>query len=224
MKIRHHLHEWDLQPDAAKRLQESLKGRVRQACLRRRVRTVAGVDVGIRKGTDLATAAAVVLAFPSLELVEVQTATRRVHFPYVPGLLSFRECPALMAALECLRRDPDLILVDGQGRAHPRRFGIACHLGLLADTPTIGCAKSRLCGCHEEPPSHRGAQVPLQEDGKIIGAVVRTRERVKPLFISVGHAIRLDQAVEYVLACGQRYRLPEPARLAHQAAVGTLAG
>lgn len=213
------LHEWNLDPEQAIHLQRELCRQVLLIPLDRQVQRVAGIDVGVKGET--ATAAVVVLSFPELELLESRVAQEPVRMPYIPGLLSFRECPAVAAAWERLEFEPDLVLVDGQGIAHPRRLGIAAHLGLLIDRPTIGCAKSRLCGRHEEPGSARGAWVPLQDQGEVIGAVVRTQAKVKPLYISPGHRITLEEAVRYVLACGRGYRLPEPTRLAHQVAAGT---
>ena len=215
------LHSWNLKPAEARDLQRSLCKRVRSGRLQRRVRAVTGVDMGaISNGR--ATAAAVVMSFPELEVLEVQRARRKLSFPYVPGLLSFREGPVVAAALRKLKTNPGLILVDGHGLAHPRRFGIACHLGLLTDTPVVGCAKSRLCGEHDDVGPERGCHVPLEQEGEELGAVVRTRDNVQPLYVSVGHKISLTQAIEYVLACGSGFRLPEPTRLAHQAAAGTL--
>jgi len=201
-------------------VQQELRRRVDLRSLDREVERVAGVDVGIRD--EVATAAVVVLGFPDLELAEVRVAREPVRMPYIPGLLSFRECPAVAAAWEALVLEPDVVLVDGQGIAHPRRLGIAAHLGLLIDRPTVGCAKSRLCGKHGEPGEERGAHVPLRDGDEVIGAVVRTRTRVKPLYVSPGHRITLEESIRYVLECGRGYRLPEPTRLAHQAAAGTL--
>jgi deoxyinosine 3'endonuclease (endonuclease V) len=151
------------------------------------------------------------------ELVETATASAKLTFPYIPGLLSFREAPACLAVVRKLRSEPDLFLIDGQGIAHPRRLGLAAHLGLFLDKPAIGCAKSRLIGTFEPPGIEKGAYSPLRDGDEIIGAVVRTRRNVKPLFISVGNKCRLDDAIRLTLACTTRYRLPEPTRLAHQA-------
>jgi len=149
-------------------------------------------------------------------VLERAGAERPTTFPYVPGLLSFREAPVLLDAFAKLRRRPELVLVDGQGYAHPRRFGLACHVGLALAVPTVGCAKSRLCGEYEEPPREAGTWSPLRDGSELIGAVVRTRTGVKPLFVSVGHLISLRSAIHAVLACCRRYRLPEPLRAAHQ--------
>ena len=177
--------------------------------------TIAGADVSYAKRPETMYAAVVVMEWPSGEVVEEVTAERRAEFPYIPGLLSFREIPSLLAAFERLRTRPDVIIYDGHGIAHPRGFGIASHLGVLLDAPTIGCAKKRLVGEHEEPGPERGSQVPLRLEGKTIGTVLRTRSKVKPVFISVGHRIGLRSAVRLVLETGGGYRLPEPTRLAH---------
>ncbi len=186
---------------------------------------IAGVDVsaGDREpGGRPALAAVVVLRWPGLEPVEQSVVRADIRFPYVPGLLSFREIPVLAPALERLRSTPDLVVVDGQGIAHPRRLGLAAHLGLLLDLPTIGCAKSRLVGTPAGPlGEERGATAPLFDAGEEVGRAVRTRRGAKPLYVSVGHRISLDCAVWWVLALAPRYRVPEPVRLAHQAAAGT---
>jgi deoxyribonuclease V len=159
-----------------------------------------------------------VLAWPEMEWVDGAIAERPVTFSYRPGLLSFREGPVLIAAIDQLDDLPDVILCDGQGYAHPRRFGLACHLGLWLERPTIGCAKTRLFGCHPEPGPERGATIPLTDGDDVIGAVVRTRARVRPVYVSIGHLICLEQAVELTLGCARRYRLPEPLRAAHRMA------
>jgi deoxyribonuclease V len=157
----------------------------------------------------------VVLQFPELEVVETAMASRKVCFPYIPGLLSFREAPVCIDAVERLKCRPDLFIVDGQGVAHPRRFGLAAHLGVFLDMPTIGCAKSRLIGEFEEPAIEKGTFSLLRDKGEVIGAVVRTRSGVKPVFVSVGHKCLLEDAVRMVLSCASKYRMPEPTRLAH---------
>lgn len=184
------------------------------------VQRVAGVDVGFEGGGAVTRAAVVVLGYPGLELLETAIARRPTTFPYVPGLLSFRELPAVLEALDRLRETPDLLLCDGQGIAHPRRFGIASHLGLLVDLPSIGVAKSRLYGSHSAVPEARGAWTPLHAEGEVIGAVLRTRTGVKPLYVSPGHRVNLETAVGYVLGCCTRYRLPETTRQAHRLASG----
>ena len=165
---------------------------------------------------------AVVLRLPDLEVVEVKRDEAKARFPYIPGLLSFRESPALLAALERLATAPDFILVDGQGLAHPRRFGIACHIGLVTEVPTIGCAKSILRGRHALMAEEAGSWTELVDRGEVVGAAVRTRTGVSPLYVSIGHRVDLPWAVHWVLACCRGYRMPEPTRLAHQAAAGHL--
>jgi deoxyribonuclease V len=212
------LHGWDLTPKEAIALQARLRDRVvRTECISD-VRHVAGVDVGFEKNGATTRAAVAVLAIPGLALVEKAVVRRRTRFPYVPGLLSFREAPAVLAAFERLRVAPDLILYDGQGIAHPRRFGIASHVGLLLDTPSIGVAKTRLVGEHRAPPNRRGAWTPLVDAGETIGAVLRTRAGVKPVYVSIGHRVSLEAAVRWVMACTTRYRLPETTRWAHRLA------
>jgi len=184
------------------------------------VRRVAGVDVGFRDGRRITRAAVAVLDFPELTPRDQAVAHSPTRFPYIPGLLSFREVPAVLEALQNLRVLPDLILCDGQGIAHPRRFGIACHLGVLLDMPTIGVAKSRLIGRHEALPPEKGAWVPLWDGEECIGAVLRTRSNVSPLYISIGHRTSLSTAIDYVLRCTTRYRLPETTRAAHRLASG----
>lgn len=184
------------------------------------VRRIAGLDCGFEDNGRVTRAAAAVLSYPDLTLVERSLVRMPTVFPYIPGLLSFREVPALLAALEKLETMPDLLLADGQGYAHPRRFGVACHLGLLTGLPAIGVAKSRLIGLYEEPPDRRGAWTPLTDKRETIGAVLRTRERVKPLYISAGHRVGLETAIAWTMRCTLRYRLPEPARAAHRLASG----
>lgn len=179
------------------------------------IKTVAGVDVSSEDGTLYA--AVVVLSYPQLEILTVTNASGPSPFPYIPGLLSFREIPILLEAWEKLTLRPDLILVDGQGIAHPRRFGIGAHLGVTLDVPTIGCAKRRLVGRHEEPGPHKGDWSPLVDKGETIGAVLRTKDHVSPMFISCGHRVSLPSAIQLVLSCTTRYRLPEPTRQAHLA-------
>jgi len=204
----------------ARAIQENLCGRVITRDQLGPVQTVAGIDVGFEKGGEITRAAIVVLDFPGLTLQEQAIAREPTRFPYVPGYLSFREVPAVLAAMDKLQRKPDLLLCDGQGLAHPRRFGIACHLGLLTDTPSIGVAKSRLIGAHSEIPNEKGAWRPLLDDDEVIGVVLRTRVDVKPVFVSIGHRLSLETAIHYVLCCTTRYRLPETTRLAHRLASG----
>ena len=216
-KIRH---SWNLTPGAAIRLQHRLRSRVIRLGGPRKVRHVAGTDVGLERGGKIARAAVVVLSFPDLKLVDYAIARLPARFPYVPGLLSFRELPALLAALDRLRVRPDLILCDGQGIAHPRRFGLASHLGVFCGIPSIGVAKSRLTGTHGEPMQRRGAWVPLADQGETIGAVLRTKAHTRPLYVSIGHRVSLPVAVRYVMACTTKYRLPETTRWAHRLASG----
>ena len=217
MKI-HVLHPWNLSPAKAIALQRELRAHLILEDRLGRVRRVAGVDVGFDAGGTMTRAAVAVLRYPELDVLETALARRPTTFPYIPGLLSFRELPAVLEALEQLQEPPDLLLCDGQGIAHPRRLGIASHLGLLVDIPSIGVAKTRLCGTHEEPPNQCGAWTPLCMDNEVIGAVLRTRPGVKPLYISPGHRISLDTAIQYVMACCTRYRLPETTRHAHRLA------
>lgn len=176
------------------------------------VRRVAGCDVAI-SGDELV-AAVVLLDAGTRETLEVATGRCRTSFPYVPGLLSFREIPVLAAAFESLRQRPDVVLCDGQGRAHPRRFGLACHLGLLLNLPSVGVAKSRLVGEAKEPGQRRGSSTSIHHEGEVVGRLLRTRDRVKPLYISVGHKLTLEDAVALVLMMGEGFRLPEPTRQA----------
>jgi deoxyribonuclease V len=213
-------HAWDLSPGEAIALQKELAQRVSMDGLPDKISSVAGVDVGIRRG--VARAAVVVLTWPELEVVERSLAQCAVSFPYVPGLLSFREAPVILAALKDLAYTPDVLVFDGQGYAHPRRLGLASHVGVLLDHPTVGCAKSRLCGQACEPKETRGSYTWLMDNDEVIGAVLRTRSRVRPVYVSVGHRIRLEKAIDLVLRCGRGYRLPEPTRRAHQAASQTV--
>ncbi len=213
-------HRWDLTPREAIALQTRIAARVVRTDDLGEVRTVAGVDVGFEEAGRVARAAVALLAFPSLELIGWAVAREPTRFPYVPGLLSFREIPVVMAALKQLVRKPDLVLVDGQGLAHPRRCGVACHLGLVTGLPTIGVAKSLLVGEHRAPRQRRGAWTPLMHREEVVGAALRTRAGVAPVFVSIGHRVSLETAVRFVLACGSRYRLPETTRWAHRLASG----
>lgn len=217
-------HPWDVTPGEAAAIQERLRGAVVTHDAFGPVRHVAGIDIGFPRGKTVARAAAVVLSFPDLELVDQAVVQRPATFPYVPGLLSFREAPAALEALARLAIRPDLLLCDGQGVAHPRRFGLACHIGLLSDIPTVGAAKTRLVGRSDPLPEWRGAWRPLWYQGEQVGAVLRTRDGVKPLYVSAGHRISLESAVAYVLACAPKYRLPETTRQAHRLASGQSAG
>ncbi len=209
---------WPQSVDQARQAQEELRHQVILSDRLGRVRRVGGVDVSYPKGETLARAAAVVLSFPELELLDQATAAVEVRFPYRPGYLSFREVPAALAALAGLRITPDLIICDGQGLAHPRRFGLACHLGVVTGLPCLGVAKNRLVGEHGEVPAERGGWTPLRHRGEVVGAMLRTRKGVKPVYVSPGHKVGLDTAVELALACSPRYRLPETTRQAHRLA------
>jgi deoxyribonuclease V len=212
--------EWPGEVAAARVVQETLCSQVVREDRLGPVNTVAGVDVGFEDRGKTTRAAVVLLSFPGLETVAQAISRSPTRFPYVPGYLSFRELPAVMEALDRLAELPDLILCDGQGLAHPRRFGLACHLGVLADIPCIGVAKSRLVGRHDEVPPDKGQWVPLLDDGETIGAVLRTRTRVRPVYVSIGHRVTLDTAIDYTLRCTTRYRLPETTREAHRLASG----
>ena len=211
-------HPWNLAPREAIALQRELAQRVIRHDDLGEVRWVAGVDVGFEAGQ--ARAAVAVLSFPALQLVDQGVARVPVVFPYVPGLLSFREIPPVLEALNRARLRPDLLLCDGQGIAHPRRCGFASHLGLVTGIPSIGVAKTRLVGEHGLVPEERGAWVPLLHRGETIGATLRTRSGVAPLFVSIGHRVSLETAIWYVLACSPRYRLPATTRWAHRLASG----
>lgn len=215
MKIPRSSHRWTLSPSAAIDLQRRLAETVRESPLPRPPRWVAGGDVSFTPDEQRMIAGWVVWDVTTRSVVETVVAVRPVRFPYVPGLLSFRETPGLIAAARKLKTEPDVFMLDGQGLAHPRRFGIACHFGLLVGRPTFGCAKSRLCGRHDTPVAAVGASKPLTDGDALIGRVVRTQEDVSPVYVSVGHMIRLDDAVRTVLRCCTKFRLPEPTRLAH---------
>jgi deoxyribonuclease V len=212
------LHRWDVSPSEAMEIQQQLRSRVSTERTFGQVNTVAGVDVSI-KG-EVARAAIVVLSYPGLTPLDYSLAELAAEFPYIPGLLAFREAPAVLAALEKLKTEPDLFIFDAQGLAHPRRMGLATHLGVIIDRPSIGCAKSRLCGNHHEPGPERGSYTYLYDGSEIIGAVVRTQTDVSPLYVSIGHKVDLPAAIEYVLACCTTYRLPETTRYAHRVAGG----
>jgi deoxyribonuclease V len=212
--------EWPDNVAAARAIQETLRARVEHGDRFGPVNTVAGIDVGFEDQGRTTRAAVVVLAYPGLQPVAQAISHCPTRFPYVPGYLSFRELPAVLAALDRLSGMPDLILCDGQGIAHPRRFGLACHLGVLTDIPCIGVAKSRLVGTHDEVPPDKGQWVPLMDKQETIGAVLRTRRRVRPVYVSIGHRVSLATAIEYTLRCTTRYRLPETTRHAHRLASG----
>jgi len=211
------LHRWDVTYREAVAIQEDLLGKLilRDEGIPDPLRTIAGADISYDRGSDLFFAAVVLMDYPGLTLREEASFSARVSFPYIPGLLTFREGPPLLAAFAKLAQTPDCVLFDGQGIAHPRGIGLASHLGLLLDLPAIGCAKSRLVGAHEPVGEKRGCRQALIHKGREVGAAVRTRERVRPVFVSPGHRISLERAVELVLACCRGYRLPEPLRRAH---------
>lgn len=215
-----HRHEWPTTAEAAIVIQQQLRHQVITEDQFEAVRCVAGVDVGFESANTITRAAVAVLSFPDLQLQEQAIARRPTTFPYIPGFLSFREIPAVLDALAQLNTQPDLLLCDGQGIAHPRRLGIASHLGILVNLPTIGVGKSRLVGTHADVPNDRGAWVPLKHRGETIGAVLRTRPGTKPLYISPGHRVSFSSAIDYVMRCTTRYRLPETTRFAHKLASG----
>jgi len=210
-----HQHAWDVSPDEAKQIQERLASEVTETPLPNDVETVAGIDVSIRD--DTAQAAVAVLRLPDLERIDYAIHRCEVPFPYVPGLLSFRETPPVLPALEQLSLTPDVLMTDSHGRAHPRRFGFACHLGVLLDHPTLGVAKSILVGNPDGDLSpEKGSRVPLVDDGETVGTVLRTRTDVNPVYVSVGHRLTLDDAAALTLDCSPRYKIPEPTRQAHK--------
>jgi len=211
-------HKWPTTPKAAIELQQQLRSQVITVDQLEVIQHVAGVDVGFEDSGKITRAAVAVLSWPDLQLQEQAIARRPTTFPYIPGLLSFREVPAVLDALTQLRISPNLLLCDGQGIAHPRQFGIACHLGVLVDIPAIGVAKSILVGRHTEVPEERGSWCPLVHRQQTVGAALRTRPKTKPLYISTGHRISLATAIDYVMGCTTRYRLPETTRWAHRLA------
>jgi deoxyribonuclease V len=223
------LHGWNLSYSQAVALQKQLAQQVQHVKIKTPPKIVAGLDCALSPDGKRIVAAAVVLTVPKVsqsfweaiepadfEIIETTTASQEITFPYIPGLLSFRESPVCIAAVEKLKKEPDAFMIDGQGIAHPRRFGIAAHLGLFFDKPTIGCAKSRLIGSFEEPGLEKGAYSPLKDGDDCLGAVVRTRTNIEPVFVSVGNKCLLKDAIEITLAWTTKYRLPEPTRLAHQ--------
>jgi deoxyribonuclease V len=211
------LHEWSLTQREAVELQKRLRERVRVVPLKKKIETIAGADISFNKFDTTVYAGIVVLRLPRLEVVEESGVVSETKFPYVPGLLSFRETPSVLEAWAKLKTEPDALMLDGQGYAHPRRFGIACHVGLLIDRPTLGCAKSVLVGRYEEPGEARGSRSPLVDPktGETVGAALRTKARVQPIYVSAGHLIDLEGAVALTLQCDGGYRQPEPTRRAH---------
>jgi deoxyribonuclease V len=212
------LHPWNVSPQEAIRLQTGLAAQVINdtPLALDAIRLVAGVDVSVKN--DISRAAVVVLRYPDLDVIETVTAALPTPFPYIPGLLSFREGAVILDAVRRLESAPDVFIFDGQGILHPRRIGIASHIGLFLDAPTVGCAKKRLIGRHGPVPAEKGQWVPVMDRGETVGVALRTRTNVKPVFVSVGHRATLDTARELVMGCVTRYRLPEPTRAAHIAA------
>ena len=211
-------HNWNVTPKEGIALQKELAHHVVDADQFGQLTTVAGVDVGFEASGTITRAAVAVLNYPSLERIEFKMVRQPTKMPYIPGLLSFREIPAVLEALDNLTIKPDMLLCDGQGLAHPRRFGLACHLGVLTNIPAIGVAKTRFVGKHAPVGEERGSYEPLIDKGEVIGAVLRTRSRVKPLYISIGHRVTLPTAIDIVMACAPKYRLPETTRQAHKLA------
>ncbi len=216
MKIGRPPHNWSLTPRQAIVIQKKLASSVREEGLRAKIRLVAGLDAAFSQDKEHCIGGVVLWDLQEKTIVEQHTAFYKLRFPYIPGLLSFREAPALIAALRKLHCQPELLICDGQGVAHPRRLGIASHIGVITDMPTIGCAKSRLIGSHKEPGPQKGSRTSLLDKNEVLGTVLRTRDHVKPVFVSVGHKIDLATAEQVVLECAIAYRLPEPTRLADQ--------
>jgi deoxyribonuclease V len=218
------LHGWRVTTAEAREVQLELASEVSRTDEISGPRFIAGVDISVDRVRGVARGAVVVLGYPELKVVETRVVGGKVDFPYIPGLLTFREAPLALAALERLEITPDLILFDGQGIAHPRRLGLASHLGLFLDTPAIGCAKSRLCGRHAVLGAEVGSYAELVDGEELIGAALRTKAGAKPVYVSIGHKISLESAIHWVRRCCCGYRLPEPTRLAHLAAGGRLEG
>jgi deoxyribonuclease V len=212
------MHEWNVTVPEATAIQKSLREHIRLTPLKKKIRTIAGADISFNRFSDIFFAGIIVLSYPNLEEIEHALVRLQVSFPYVPGYLSFREVPALAQAYEQLKVKPDLIMMDGHGYAHPRRLGVATHLGLDLDTPTIGCAKTRLFGEGALPAEKKASTSPLcdPKTGEQIGSYVRTKDRVAPVIISPGHLITLEQSVDIALSTVRSYRLPEPTRRAHE--------
>jgi deoxyribonuclease V len=209
------LHSWDLSPSEAIALQKELQPQIEIKPLQNEPKFVAGADLSFDLGSDTVYAGIVVLSFPALEIVEECGIQTTAPFPYVPGLLSFREAPAILEVWEKLEQKPDVLMLDGQGTAHPRRFGIACHVGIWLGIPTIGCGKTLLCGKWENLGEKRGESAPIVHRGEKIGAALRTRDKVNPIFVSPGHWCDLESALDLTLRCGAGLKLPEPTRRAH---------
>jgi deoxyribonuclease V len=215
MKTPPALHDWNLTPGEAIEIQQRLRSLVKIEARTHEFKTIAGADISFNKFSETVYAGIVVLSFPGLQIVESVGVRSVARFPYVPGLLSFRETPSLLEAWDKLETMPDALMLDGQGIAHPRRFGIACHVGVLLDLPTIGCAKSILVGRHDELDPEAGSRAPLIDRGEQVGVALRTKKKVAPVYVSAGHLIDLDSAVDLVLKSTWKYRQPEPTRQAH---------
>ena len=209
------LNSWNLTPKEAVEAQKEWRSLVRIEPLTREVKTIAGADISFNKFSEVIYSGIVVLSLPDLRIVETASVRSTAKFPYVPGLLSFRETPSFLECWEKLKTKPDVLMLDGQGLAHPRRFGIACHIGLLLDLPTIGCAKSILVGKHEELGLEAGSNVPLIDKNEIVGATLRTKNKVTPVYISAGHLMDLTSAIDLTMRSVTKYRQPEPTRQAH---------
>lgn len=208
-------HSWNLSPKEAIALQKTLAAQVRIQPLPTKLKIIGAADISYSKRTDLLAAAVLSFSWPGLDLLEAVSHVCKVSFPYVPGLLSFREVPPLVEAYRKMRRRPDVLLCDGQGIAHPRKLGFASHLGLYLGIPTVGCAKSRLCGDHDSLPLNKGSSRPLMLGGEQLGLVFRSRGGVKPIYISPGHLSDIPSSMRLISRCLRRYRIPEPLRLAH---------
>ncbi|MGH9801960.1 MAG: deoxyribonuclease V [Blastocatellia bacterium] len=209
------LNSWNLTPKEAVEAQKEWRSLVRIEPLKREVKTIAGADISFNRFSEVIYSGIVVLSLPDLRIVETSSVRSMARFPYVPGLLSFRETPSFLECWEKLTTKPDVLMLDGQGLAHPRRFGIACHIGLILDLPTIGCAKSILVGRHEELDSEAGSHSPLIDKGEVVGVALRTKKKVAPVYISAGHLIELNSAIDLALRSVTKYRQPEPTRQAH---------
>jgi len=215
-------HPWTISEEEALSLQQELATKVVTTDQIGEIKLVAGVDVAYQKDSDKLVAAVVILDAETLEIVETATAEDIERFPYIPGLFSFRELPPLIKAFAKLQHTPDLVVCDGQGLAHPRRFGLACHLGVIFDVPTVGCGKTRLLGEHQEPDTTRGAVAPLVDHNEVIGNVLKTQTNINPIYVSIGHRVSLTTACEWVLKLAPKYRLPETTRQADQVVRTTL--
>ncbi len=209
------LNSWNLTPKEAVEAQKEWRSLVRIQALTQTVNTIAGADISFNRFSEVIYSGIVVLSLPDLRIIETASVRSTAKFPYVPGLLSFRETPSFLECWEKLKTKPDVLMLDGQGIAHPRRLGIACHVGLLLDLPTIGCAKSILVGRHGELGPEAGSSSPLIDKGEVIGVALRTKKNVAPIYVSPGHLIDLDAAIELTLRSVTKYRQPEPTRQAH---------